>query len=239
MRCESAEVIVWLASYPRSGNTFLRLVLHEAFGVATHTVYDDDDPVAQRVGPELVGYEPRPVPLAEMAASQQPYFVKTHRLRSDESPALLVVRDGRDAITSYAHMRAAATTNPGDAAAYRLAFEREAEDQINRTDSNTGSWGRNVLSWIDGAHPRRKILRFEDLVSRPSVAVEAAARMVPALPVRLDAGVPTFDELHQRDPTFFRRGTNGSYLAELPSRLLDQFWANAEHRRAMQELGYS
>ncbi len=49
-------MIVWLASYPRSGNTFLRLVLHRLFGVPTYSVYEDDDPVAQRVGPELVGY---------------------------------------------------------------------------------------------------------------------------------------------------------------------------------------
>ena len=46
-------MVVWLASYPRSGNTFLRIVLHRLYGVPTYSVYDDDDPVAQRVGPDL------------------------------------------------------------------------------------------------------------------------------------------------------------------------------------------
>ena len=53
-------MIVWLASYPRSGNTFLRLVLHRLFGVPTYSVYEDHDPVALRVGPELVGYRRKP-----------------------------------------------------------------------------------------------------------------------------------------------------------------------------------
>ena len=33
-------MIVWLASYPRSGNTFLRVVLHNVYGVATYVRYD-------------------------------------------------------------------------------------------------------------------------------------------------------------------------------------------------------
>lgn len=48
-------MIIWLALYPRSDNTFLRLVLHKLFGVPTYSVYENDDPVEQRVGPELVG----------------------------------------------------------------------------------------------------------------------------------------------------------------------------------------
>jgi hypothetical protein len=232
-------VIVWLASYPRSGNTYLRLVLHAAFGCATYTVYDDDDPVAQRVGPRLLGYEPRPAPITEMAASDRTYFVKTHRIRTDEFPAVVVVRDGRDAITSYAHMRAAVTTSREATTNYREAFEREAEAQIDRSDTNTGSWGRNVLSWVEGAHPRREILRFEDLVTRPLLAVAAASRMAPGLAADLNPAIPTFAELHQLDPGFFRRGISGSYLDELPARLLDRFWSIPDHRRAMEKFGYS
>jgi hypothetical protein len=58
--CSEPAVIVWLASYPRSGNTFLRVVLHNLYGVPTYSVYEDDDPVAERVGPALVGYRPKP-----------------------------------------------------------------------------------------------------------------------------------------------------------------------------------
>jgi hypothetical protein len=50
-------VIVWLDSYPRSGNTLLRIVLRRLYGAPTYGIYDDD-PVAQRVGLGLVGYRP-------------------------------------------------------------------------------------------------------------------------------------------------------------------------------------
>ena len=34
-------MIVWLASYPRSGNTFLRMVLHFVYGQKTYSLYND------------------------------------------------------------------------------------------------------------------------------------------------------------------------------------------------------
>ncbi len=48
-RSGGAEVIVWLASFPRSGNTFLRILLHRLYGVRSSVVYDVDG-VAQRLG---------------------------------------------------------------------------------------------------------------------------------------------------------------------------------------------
>lgn len=55
-------MIVWLASYPRSGNTFRRIVLHRLYGVPTYVVYDVDG-VAQQIGPELMGFRERPADL--------------------------------------------------------------------------------------------------------------------------------------------------------------------------------
>ena len=101
-------MIVWLASYPRSGNTFLRIVLHRLYGVPTYSVYDDDDPVAQRVGPDLVGWRPKPGDRTEMIAAPGVHFVKTHKRRKgDGSPAVYLVRDGRDALVSRARLLAA------------------------------------------------------------------------------------------------------------------------------------
>jgi hypothetical protein len=52
-------VIIWVASFPRSGNTFLRIILKQLYGVYTSTVYDVDG-VAARLGPDLIGFEERP-----------------------------------------------------------------------------------------------------------------------------------------------------------------------------------
>jgi hypothetical protein len=98
-------VVIWLTSYPRSGNTFLRVVLHSLYGVPTYSVYHDDDPVAQRVGPDLVGYRPLPDDREALSASAEAYFVKTHKRRkADGHPAICLVRDGRDAAVANARL---------------------------------------------------------------------------------------------------------------------------------------
>jgi hypothetical protein len=35
-------MIVWLASYPRSGNTFVRTLLHSAFGLESYSLHCDE-----------------------------------------------------------------------------------------------------------------------------------------------------------------------------------------------------
>jgi hypothetical protein len=67
-------MIVRVASFPRSGNAFLRIVLHRRYGVRTSTVYDVDG-VAERLGKGLVGSTDRPGSLSAMWAADQPHFV--------------------------------------------------------------------------------------------------------------------------------------------------------------------
>ena len=76
-------MIVWVASFPRSGNTFLRIVLNRLYGVRTSTVYDVDG-VAARLGADLIGFEERPAAVEAMREAQEVYFVKTHRPRGDQ-----------------------------------------------------------------------------------------------------------------------------------------------------------
>jgi hypothetical protein len=97
-------VIIWLASYPRSGNTYLRVPLYHYDGIATHNVYDDV-PVneTERGTAEVTGFQPRPLPLPQMAAAPEDFLVKGHELPADDYPAIYLVRDGRDCLVSYAH----------------------------------------------------------------------------------------------------------------------------------------
>jgi hypothetical protein len=115
-------VIVWVSSFPRSGNTFLRIVLKHLYGVRTSVVYDVDG-VAQRLGADMVGFTERPATTEVMRASDEVHFVKTHRQRDDQidetDPAICLVRDGRDALVSWARL-----TSEADSGRYQSELRR-------------------------------------------------------------------------------------------------------------------
>ena len=107
-------MIVWIASFPRSGNTFLRIVLNRLYGVRTSVAYDFDG-VADRLGPSLVGFEERPGTFAAMRESPGVHLVKTHQPRDEQlvngDKAICLVRDGG---TAWSRGRASEPrTTPG------------------------------------------------------------------------------------------------------------------------------
>lgn len=222
--------IVWVSSYPRSGNTFLRIVMHRLYGVRTSVIYDVDG-VAERLGPALIGFEERPGTLAAMRDSPVPHFVKTHRQRdaevSEADRAICLVRDGRDAIVSWGHYESE-RTGRDFRAEVRRAIER-------RKPLGTGSWGRTVLSWVRPVASHRVLLRYEDLIVDP---VGSVGRVLPGLSPLPGASVPSFAELHGVDPGFFRRGLIATHRTELPEDLHRLFWADPDNALAMSLLGY-
>jgi hypothetical protein len=233
-------VIVWLASYPRSGNTFFRIALHRLYRVPTYVVYDVDG-VAAQIGPELMDARERPCTFERMRDTEDVYFVKTHRQRDDpviaaEDRAVYLVRDGRDSVVSWARL---GTARLAGAADYEERFAAEARAIITRRTGGTGGWGQNVLSWQRSASPAPIRVRFEDLIADPRAAVTAAiAEAAPGLEADERAPIPTFGELHGREPGFFRSGTTGTHRSELPPDLHDLFWEQPDNATAMRRNGY-
>ncbi|WP_433458295.1 sulfotransferase domain-containing protein [Micromonospora sp. CA-248212] len=227
-------MIVWVCSFPRSGNTFFRIVLNRLYGVRTSVVYDVDG-VAERLGSDLVGFTERPAAIEAMRDSMEVHFVKTHRQRDDQvdeaDKAVCLVRDGRDALVSWARLASEA-----DAA----RFESELRAMIlRRGEFGTGSWGRNVLSWLLPSAPHRVVLRYEALAQKPRAAVERVIHtLTPQLRPDAGAQIPSFTELQQADDRFFRRGLNSTHRDELPDELHQLFWAQPDNVTAMQLLGY-
>ena len=225
-------MIVWIASFPRSGNTFLRIVLHRYFGLQTSVVYDVDG-VAERLGREFIGFQNRPASFDEMRRSDVVYFIKTHRQRDDQihesDKAICLVRDGRDALVSWARQRS--EPNPD-------TFEAHLREMIlARAERGTGGWGQNILSWLPAAG-HRIVLKYTDLVAEPSMAAMKTLRAL-SLDVQPcpEAIIPRFTELRHVDAGFFRRGINGSYLDEMPGELHDLFWAVPNNAVAMALIG--
>jgi hypothetical protein len=232
-------MLIWLASYPRSGNTFLRILLKRLYGFTTTTGYDDNDPVAQRIGPDFVGYQPRIHQLQELVDQSQIYFAKTHRqphrIDCGDQPAIYLVRDGRDAIVSFAYLRAQQRLQQGRSGDLKMLMQ----ELICEESSGTGNWGLNVLRWLKRSSPPA-VIRFEQLICQPELEVSRALETLRVEPKKkVNAAPPIFPELHAVDKTFFRRGVVGSYQDEMSQDIQEKFWQQPHHAEAMALLGYT
>lgn len=201
--------MLWLASYPRSGNTFFRIILSEIYGLESSEFHD---PQAQREDRDYLRYP----------------IVKTHHLPGDllpqdpSIPAVYLLRDGRDALVSTArhHCMMIDATTP---------FRRVLRWAIRaRRGSFFGGWSRHVRLW------RRRaalVLRFEDLVADPLACVERLREIYP-LPQPRQRRIPSFEEIRARKyefghgaevmdtanfrERFFRQGKVGGWKTEMP-----------------------
>jgi hypothetical protein len=224
-----SRMIVWLASFPRSGNTLLRLLLHRFYGRATYSLYDENSDLAAFAGSAGRVTEPQ---LEGLRRRRDVTFVKTHGQPIDDSPALCLIRDGRDALVSYAHF--ARTYEP--AIARRYTFD-EVLRMLTESRVHYGGWSGNVRSWYEQSTRGPTVwLRYEDLVGEPLGQLDAALKTLDVdLGPRL-AGKLRFDDLHNRWPKFFRTGRPGAWLREMNNELHELFWRH--HEAPMDWFGY-
>ena len=232
-------MIAWLASYPRSGNTFFRILLHRVFGLPTYSVYSSARE-AERLPEDsirlmsLVGQPDWSSDIGKLQHDPGMHFVKTHDLPGPDnnSPAVVLVRDGRDALVSYAHF--ALKSEQGIDRPDRELFETTLDQII--TGDHFGGWSSNVSAWIDRAG-RDNVIRYEDLIEDP-VNITAAALRGLGIDHGIEvASLPSFQELHAAVPWFFRKGRPGSWRVEMPQRLQNIFLER--HGDVLRRLGYS
>ncbi len=242
-------MIVWVASFPRSGNTFFRVLLHHLYGLDNYSIYPTQR--AAELGlVEPLSHKEMPGSIEEMKAMPQTFFVKTHELPPDDEPAIYMVRDGRDALVSYTHyfLKFDAHANDhrlGDGLRSRIRralgkTETPFTMNLRRmiTQAPYGGWSGNVLAWTRDRDPvKTSVLTFDQLVNDP---LRAMADTLAGLPVevgRPDGAVPTFEELNARIPQFFRKGKVGGWRDEMPDDIHDLFWQH--HAEAMEHMGYT
>jgi glycosyltransferase involved in cell wall biosynthesis/GT2 family glycosyltransferase len=192
-------MIIWLASYPRSGNTLLRMMLNSVFGRTSYSEYDDvtdigaDPQTCQRVGHVFLG-RPLEQAYAELSATPEPVFIKTHNEPKDDAKAIYIVRDGRFAAMSYHRYLKDF-----------LAVEHEVS-LVNVIAGFTqfGSWGSHLDAWDPQNRPNTLLLRYEDLVAEPQREIAKIAEFIQLEPT--GQWQNDFQALHQVNPKFFRHG---------------------------------
>lgn len=179
--------LVWLASYPKSGNTWVRAFLHNYIlnAETPHSINALVDVTISECAMAFFGTPGEILPPAEVQARRPQVhealtrlhedlvFVKTHnahlsahgvRLITPEATAgaIYIVRDPRDVALSYAAFTGKSVDEIIDFMAAEGAANASDGTQVFELLS---SWSAHALSWV--ASPRRLLVRYEDLLADP------------------------------------------------------------------------
>ncbi|MBS56998.1 MAG: hypothetical protein CMP16_03890 [Rickettsiales bacterium] len=198
--------IIWISSYPKSGNTWMRYLISNYF-------FNKDDGFDEKIinninnFPKDAFFHPfiKKEEIFSNIYSSPPYwikaqenietstgniFLKTHnsmcQLNNDSftnedltSAVILIVRDPRDVVISYSNFT-------GETIDQNIKF-MTSKKLVHRIDRNRGnyvpefigSWKFNYLSWKKSLPNTPKIIvRYEDLLNNPNREFEKVIRFL-------------------------------------------------------------
>lgn len=221
-------MIVWLSSYPRSGNTFFRVILNSAFGIKTYSIYNDTSDIgADEATSDVVGHESlaKNFDLEKARASKDTFYIKTHELLenivlSDSDKVIYLVRDGRESTLSFTK--------------YLEDFHKKENDGLSDVlygNTPFGSWGEHVRQW---ENVNKLLIKFEEMTDDPSSKLKEIADYLHIEP--LNKKIPTFQELQKINPKFFRSGKKSSWKEHFSQMEHLTFWLR--NHKEMQNMGY-
>jgi hypothetical protein len=217
-------MIIWIASYPRSGNTLMRMILNRCFEVVSHSVYDHIESDAMVPVTGHVFHAMDTVEFIEKArASPLPFFIKTHEMPpAADDLAIYIVRDGRAALESHRrYLKDIARRN------FPLEYLALGAGPVP-------AWSDHVLAWTQRPSGNLLVLHYEQLV-RPDEALLARISEFVRQPVRHPFDLK-FSDLRAIDSRFFRFGRNEPGIQALEAQCANLFWA--VNHKGMERLGY-
>jgi Sulfotransferase domain len=198
--------IIWIASYPRSGNTWTRAFINGLFNIMRDPAYADVDinrieefsaaestaalylphlgkPAFRATPAEIAAARPK-VQADIVARAGRPIFVKTHNANLlDHGVPLINMAISAGGIY--------VVRNPLDVAISFAHFRGISIDQViddmatpgfgTGTDRDnvrviTGSWSEHVQSWTGRPHPAVLTVRYEDMIDKPDDTFAGVAR---------------------------------------------------------------
>ena len=198
--------IIWMASYPRSGNTWTRAFVNTLSHLIRDPGFEDIDinrleedsaseskadlysqvlgKPAHRASPaEIASARPR-VQAAIARQLNRPVFIKTHNANAVDH-GFPIINMGASAGAVYI------VRNPLDVVISFAAFSGQTIDHaieamatpgygVNTSRTHvrvvTGSWSENVGSWTARPHPAINVVRYEDLMADPLRSFGGVAR---------------------------------------------------------------
>lgn len=221
-------MIVWITSYPRSGNTLLRTMLRRVFELSSYSIYDDRiflGPGAESYS--SVGHQPMEKDWNDFyqvkLKTKELHVIKTHESPLDDQPAIYVVRNGMAAVDSYQH--------------YRRTFDQKEdrlEDLIIGARGPFLSWGAHLDAWDPPRRANTLLLKYEDLVGDHEKSLVQITDFLGRK--RQNTWSNDFGAMHRTNPDFFRRGQPGYDAERYSPEQLDLF--DLLHGDWLSELGY-
>jgi hypothetical protein len=168
--------IVWIASYPKSGNTWMRFMLCSLLYGELHTAE-----ALNRLAPDI--HEAGNA----LDVTVSGMLVKTHFIYSAKLPfvdrtsaAIYVVRDPIDVFSSNFHYYQRRMGGGSDSGAvldqYFDTFLQNRGDPRWR-DFGMGTWDENVRSWIEPQPFPVVCVKYEDMVANPRRTCEMLAKL--------------------------------------------------------------
>ena len=159
----------FLASFPRSGSTWLRFMLYE--------ILSGEDAGFRKIEDRLPEIHRHRGSQAILPGSGR--LIKTHEnYRSDYKRAVLLVRDVRDVFlsvyNSYIALDMASFVSKGDIDSFLLSF---LEGRV----IHTGSWQQHSRSWLESPLAKNGnllVVRYEDLRKNPEQKLQELLQFV-------------------------------------------------------------
>jgi hypothetical protein len=198
--------IYWLASYPKSGNTWARTFL-------TNYLIDGEAPAdinrlrggpiasARDVFDRWAGVEASDLPAAEIANLrpdvyrqmarhiEHPLYIKVHDACTQNSEGLklfpvdvtggvlYIIRNPLDVAVSFAHHGGRTLQQTVEVLCNPEGVVPELSDRpAAQLPQSLLSWSGHVRSWVDRSGMRVTVVRFEDMLARPESSFESVVR---------------------------------------------------------------
>jgi Sulfotransferase domain len=198
--------IVWLASFPKSGNTWTRSFLHNLIKVQQAGETGEQDinamgrfstwDILKNRYTDILGFEPSTDHRDQIAATRQ----KVQQQIADETDGIVFVKTHNALVMDrgYTTINTAVTSgavyivrNPLDVAiSYAHHMSRSIDEAITLMGTENmetqvtekaiyevyGSWSQHVSSWTSRPHRAIFVMRYEDMLREPAKTFSALAR---------------------------------------------------------------
>lgn len=184
---ELPSMLYWLATYPKSGSTWLRLLVKEYYRGLDHGPAFAADAteywywLVSPVPPQRLGFHMRaalrPAAMAHLSASHfgRRVLVKTHHGAYDVAGVSLfgptfvrkvfvLVRDPRDVLPSFARHMGQGLAEAADTMARNFATLKAEDGHIEHC---MGGWSQHFRSWAEQAHVPVTVGSYEGLHRDP------------------------------------------------------------------------